>query len=174
MLAAADDYRGPLRALAHCGPQSRDALGRRHTSFMRGGLCRSPHRRRDCQLRAAPATTACSSSDRGMTRAAADPGRLRRSGARRLRRARGGARRGRALATIADPEGKLRIVGYFDRLARTLGVLEDRALGALLGQPIPPAAKHWLELVVELRPYGGTGGPPSFTGWWFDLFRLRQ
>ena len=84
------------------------------------------------------------------------------------------ARRGKALATIADPEGKLRIVGYFDRLARTLGVLSRIARWELLGQPIPPAAKHWLELVVELRPYGGTGGPPSFTGWWFDLFRLRQ
>jgi hypothetical protein len=84
------------------------------------------------------------------------------------------ARRGKALAAIGDPEGKLHVVSYFDRLARTLAVLSKIARYELAGQPIPPAAKHWLELVVELRPYGGTGGPPSFTGWWFDLFRLRQ
>jgi hypothetical protein len=84
------------------------------------------------------------------------------------------ARRGKALAAIADPDGTLRIESYFDRLGRTLGILSKIARWELLGQPIPAAAKHWLSLVVELRPYGGTGGPPSFTGWWFDLFRLRQ
>jgi hypothetical protein len=84
------------------------------------------------------------------------------------------ARRGKLLAAIADPDGKMHVASYFDRLGRTLGVLSKIARWELLGQPIPDAAKHWLELVVELRPYGGTGGPPSFTGWWFDLFRLRQ
>lgn len=84
------------------------------------------------------------------------------------------ARRGKALAPIADPEGKLHLESYFGRLEKTLGVLAKIARWELSGEPLPAEAQRWLDLVVELRPYGGTGGPPSFTGWWFDLFRLRQ
>lgn len=84
------------------------------------------------------------------------------------------ARRGKALAPIVDADGKLRVAEYFGRLERTLGVLSKISRIELSGDPLPPEAQRWLDLVVELRPYGGTGGPPSFTGWWFDLFRLRQ
>jgi len=84
------------------------------------------------------------------------------------------ARRGKALAPIVDPDGKLRVGEYFGRLERTLGVLAKISRLELTGDPLPPEAQRWLDLVVELRPYGGTGGPPSFTGWWFDLFRRRQ
>ena len=84
------------------------------------------------------------------------------------------ARRGKALAPIVDADGKLRVADYFGRLERTLGVLSKISRMELTGDPLPVEAQRWLDLVVELRPYGGTGGPPSFTGWWFDLFRLRQ
>ncbi|MBS2017243.1 MAG: DUF3160 domain-containing protein [Deltaproteobacteria bacterium] len=84
------------------------------------------------------------------------------------------ARRGKALAPLVDPEDVLRLGPYFTRLEKTLGVLSKIARWELSGEPLPAEAKRWLDLVVELRPYGGTGGPPSFTGWWFDLFRLRQ
>lgn len=84
------------------------------------------------------------------------------------------ARRGKTLAPIVDPDDKLRLSEYFTRLEKTLGVLSKIARWELSGEPLPAEAKRWLDLVVELRPYGGTGGPPSFTGWWFDLFRLRQ
>ena len=84
------------------------------------------------------------------------------------------ARRGKDLASLMDPKGGAKVSAYFDRLERTLRILSKIARWELTGQPLPPAMQKWLSLVVELRPYGGTGGPPSFTGWWFDLFRLRQ
>jgi hypothetical protein len=84
------------------------------------------------------------------------------------------ARRGKELAAVVDATGGLNVGAYFARLERTLRVLRAIVAWELAGQPLPRAAARWLSLVVELRPYGGTGGPPSFTGWWFDLFRLRQ
>jgi uncharacterized protein DUF3160 len=84
------------------------------------------------------------------------------------------AQRGKGLVSLLDPVGAAKVGAYFDRLARTLRILSTIARWELTGKPLPKAMQRWLSLVVELRPYGGTGGPPSFTGWWFDLFRLRQ
>ncbi len=61
-------------------------------------------------------------------------------------------------------------------LTRTRGVLRGlRAISAieLANQPLPVEAKRWLAMVVEMRP-GSSDGPPTYSGWYFDLFRRRQ
>jgi hypothetical protein len=61
-------------------------------------------------------------------------------------------------------------------LLRVKAVLRGlRAISAieLANQPLPEAAKRWLAMVVEMRP-GSSDGPPTYSGWYFDLFRRRQ
>jgi len=61
---------------------------------------------------------------------------------------------------------------YFRRLGQTLGVLRAIASNEVAGRALPDEALRFLSMVVESR-FGsrGTGSSPSFTGWYFDLFK---
>ncbi|MFO0603015.1 MAG: DUF3160 domain-containing protein [Polyangiales bacterium] len=77
-----------------------------------------------------------------------------------------------ALDAIGEPPGS----DASSWLDRTRGVLRGlRAISAieLANRPLPDAAKRWLAMVVEMRP-GSSDGPPTYSGWYFDLFRRRQ
>jgi hypothetical protein len=41
----------------------------------------------------------------------------------------------------------------------------------LAGQPLSEAQKKWLSMVVEIVINDGSGAPPTYAGWYFDLFR---
>jgi hypothetical protein len=77
-----------------------------------------------------------------------------------------------ALDALGEPAGS-----DADRwLTRTAGVLRGlRAITAmeLANRPLPVEARRWLAMVVEMRP-GSSDGPPTYSGWYFDLFRRRQ
>ncbi|MFO0748209.1 MAG: DUF3160 domain-containing protein [Myxococcota bacterium] len=83
------------------------------------------------------------------------------------------AERGAAVIPTIDPGDVGHAKAYFTRLAEVLRTL--RAIGAyeLAGQPLPDAARRFLAQVVEMAP-GSSGGPPTYTGWYFDLFQRRQ
>ncbi len=78
----------------------------------------------------------------------------------------------RMMATLGGGSDEER---YFGRLANVLRVL--RAIGAreLDNRPLPDEALRFLSMVVETT-FGtrGTGGSPSFTGWYFDMFHARD
>lgn len=81
----------------------------------------------------------------------------------------------RALEAL-DALGEGQSAGAVAWLQRTRRVL--RGLRAITGfelanRPLTPEASRWLSMVVEMRP-GSSGGPPTFSGWYFDLFRHRQ
>ncbi|MBL8632020.1 MAG: DUF3160 domain-containing protein [Myxococcales bacterium] len=69
-----------------------------------------------------------------------------------------------------DQTGGLR---YFQRLRKVLRVLSVIAQHELEGKPLGIEEKRFLSMVVELRP-GSSSGPPTYTGWYFDLFRKRD
>jgi len=62
-------------------------------------------------------------------------------------------------------------VAYFQRLGRSLKLLRAITGRELENRALPEAALRFLSMVVESK-FGdrGTGGAPSFTGWYFDLF----
>jgi hypothetical protein len=74
------------------------------------------------------------------------------------------ARRGAAALPEARP--------YFERQARVLSVLLAIQELELAGRPLPPEARQFLAMVVEMTP-ATTGSAPTYTGWWFDLFEHR-
>ena len=78
----------------------------------------------------------------------------------------------RALREL-DPRDGTDGRGYFARLARILQVLRRIGDDALAGRPPSPESRRFLSMVVELAP-GNSGAPPTFTGWYFDLFRRRE
>ncbi len=82
------------------------------------------------------------------------------------------AERGAAVWKRLDPADATRGQAYFARLAATLRVLKQIALAELAGHPLSAEAKRFLAMVVEIAP-GGTGGPPTYSGWYYDLFRDR-
>ena len=82
------------------------------------------------------------------------------------------ANRGAALWKRLDPTDGTRGQAYFARLANTLKVLREISLAELAGHPLTSEAKRFLAMVVEVSP-GGTGGPPTYSGWYYDLFRDR-
>jgi hypothetical protein len=82
------------------------------------------------------------------------------------------AERGGATLAALDPTDKLGARAYFARLAKLTRVLATIARHELAGRPLSADEKRFLSMVVEMTP-GGTGGPPTFTGWYFDLFRGR-
>ncbi len=43
----------------------------------------------------------------------------------------------------------------------------------LADRQLTPEAQRWLSMVVEIHP-GSSDGPPTYSGWYFDLFRNRQ
>lgn len=70
----------------------------------------------------------------------------------------------------ADQTGGLR---YFQQLRRVVSVLRIIAQHELQGQPLSVDEKRFLSMVVEMHP-GSSSGPPTYTGWYFDLFRKRD
>ncbi|HSD89155.1 MAG TPA: DUF3160 domain-containing protein, partial [Kofleriaceae bacterium] len=83
------------------------------------------------------------------------------------------AKRGeRALATL-DPADDLKTRAYFKRLADVLGILRSIQADELAGRALTADQRAWLSMVAETTPWT-TGGPPTYTGWWFDLHRHRR
>lgn len=82
------------------------------------------------------------------------------------------ARRGVQAATALDPEDKTAARSYFQRLDRLLAILSVIVDDELAGRTLTANQKRFLSMVVEMAP-GSSGGPPTFTGWYFDLFRKR-
>jgi len=82
------------------------------------------------------------------------------------------ATRGAATLKELDPKDDLGAIAYFAQLetvARVLGVIAKHELE---GRALTQEEKRFLGMVVEMTP-GGTGGPPTYTGWYFDIFRGR-
>jgi hypothetical protein len=82
------------------------------------------------------------------------------------------ARGERAVAGL-DPKDELGARAYFKRLGEVLGVLRAIQLDELAGRPLTADQKAFLSMVAETTPWT-TGGPPTYTGWWFDLHRKRR
>jgi hypothetical protein len=82
------------------------------------------------------------------------------------------ARRGSAAMKQLDPTDFTRARAYFDRLGKVLSVFLAISNDELAGRPLSVEEKRFLAMPVELVPMS-TGGPPSYTGWYFDLFRER-
>jgi hypothetical protein len=59
---------------------------------------------------------------------------------------------------------------YFERLGAILAVLRRIASDELAGRALTDDEKRFLSMVVEMVP-GSTGGPPTFTGWYLEMFR---
>jgi hypothetical protein len=62
---------------------------------------------------------------------------------------------------------------------RVIGMLRDIAAAEARGASLSEPQKRWLGMVSENIPkdgYGGgdSGGPPKWTGWYFDLFEDRE
>jgi hypothetical protein len=74
-----------------------------------------------------------------------------------------------AMAEIGDDAA----VAYFARVGRIMRVLERIAEHQLAGVPLTKAQQRFLSMVAEMRE-GSSGGPPAFTGWYFDLFEARS
>lgn len=85
----------------------------------------------------------------------------------------GYADRGARALRELDPRDETDGRGYFARLSRILQVLRRIGDDELAGRPPSPEARRFLSMVVELAP-GNSGAPPTFTGWYFDLFRRRE
>lgn len=82
------------------------------------------------------------------------------------------ARRGAAMAAIFENEGE-GARAYFTRLGEIASTLATIARHELEGRALSDAERRFLSMVVEMTP-GGTGEPPTYTGWYFDLFRKRE
>lgn len=79
------------------------------------------------------------------------------------------ADRGAEAAGVIDPDGRSRAKVYFEKLGRTLRVLSAISRDELSGKPLSAEARRFLSLVIEMKP-GSSAGPPSYDGWYFDLF----
>lgn len=82
------------------------------------------------------------------------------------------AERGDRAMRELDPKDTLQTRAYFARLAKTLKVLRTIALDELAGRALTPDELRFLSMVAEYRP-PGTGGGPTYTGWYYELFRDR-
>lgn len=81
--------------------------------------------------------------------------------------------RGETAAALIDEADRTGARGYFAQLKKTLRVLRAISVAELTNQPLSAAAKNFLGMVAEMTPES-TGSEPTFTGWYFDLFRRRQ
>jgi len=83
------------------------------------------------------------------------------------------ARRGETVMKELDPKDTLGAAAYFARLEKTLETLRVIAVDELAGRALAPEEKRFVSMVAEFQP-AGTGGPATYTGWYFDLFRDRM
>ncbi|HUJ57131.1 MAG TPA: DUF3160 domain-containing protein [Kofleriaceae bacterium] len=83
------------------------------------------------------------------------------------------AERGSRAAALLDPSDTTHVKAYFDRTAAVLHILQTIVADELAGRPLTTSEQHWLGQVAELSVIddpGMTGHPPSYEGWYFDLF----
>lgn len=83
------------------------------------------------------------------------------------------ARRGDTVLSELDPGDVVGARDYFARLSRTLRVLRTIVDDELAGRALSPDQRRFLSMVAEFHP-PSTGGPATYTGWYFDLFRSRR
>ncbi len=83
------------------------------------------------------------------------------------------ADRGKRAMAILDRDDALGARSHYDRQAIVLGVLRRIQNDELADRELTGDERGFLSMVAEMEP-GTTGGPPSYTGWWFDMFRLRE
>jgi hypothetical protein len=82
------------------------------------------------------------------------------------------AARGAKVLAAIDPEGRTKSLAYFQRTLKTLSVLKAISERELANSPLSDEMKSFLSMIAELEP-GTTGGPPVYSGWFFDLFYTR-
>ncbi|HEX3761312.1 MAG TPA: DUF3160 domain-containing protein [Kofleriaceae bacterium] len=83
------------------------------------------------------------------------------------------AERGEMAMAALDADGSLGGARYFTQLATVLTVLMEIQDTELADRPLSANQRAFLSMVAEMEP-GTTGGPPTYTGWWFDMFRHRE
>lgn len=83
------------------------------------------------------------------------------------------SRRGAAVMATLDPSDALGTRAYFDRLSRTLRGLAAIVADELAGRALSPEQRRFISMVAEFHP-PSTGGPATYSGWYFDLFRSRR
>jgi hypothetical protein len=83
------------------------------------------------------------------------------------------AKRGESAMAELDADGSLGARAYFQRIAKILGVLRTIQTDELAARPLTGDERSFLSMIAEMQP-GTTGNPPSYTGWWFDMFRGRE
>lgn len=82
------------------------------------------------------------------------------------------ARRGAAMMAEVDPSDKTMTKSYFSNLETIAKVLATISRHELEGRDLTGDEQNFLGMVVEMVP-GSTGSLPTYTGWYFDLFRNR-
>ncbi len=82
------------------------------------------------------------------------------------------ARRGEQAIASLDPADVTSGLSYFRRIGKLFEVFSVIVEDELQGKPLSVEQKRFLSMVVEMAP-GSSGGPPTYTGWYFDLFRQR-
>lgn len=80
--------------------------------------------------------------------------------------------RGAAALKKIDPSGSTGAEKYLTRFSDIVRVVRAIVECELANRPLTKQMKIFLSQVAELRQ-GGTGGPPTYTGWYFDLFFRR-
>jgi hypothetical protein len=83
------------------------------------------------------------------------------------------AERGKRAMAVLDADGALGGAAYFTQLSQVLSVLAEIQDTELGDRPLTTDQRAFLSMVAEMQP-GMTGAPPSYTGWWFDMFRHRE
>jgi hypothetical protein len=83
------------------------------------------------------------------------------------------ATRGEKAMAVLDPDDALGARSYFSRLGKILGILRTIQRDELADRALTSDEREFLSMIAEMEP-GTTGGPPTYTGWWFDMFRHRE
>lgn len=70
------------------------------------------------------------------------------------------------------------VVPGYAGLERVVSMLRDIAVTEISGAALSEPQRRWLAMVAEHVPVGGYGGdsgaPPTWTGWYFDMFEDRE
>jgi hypothetical protein len=82
------------------------------------------------------------------------------------------ADRGAAAIGELDPADASKARATFTSLGRVLRVLDVIAKDELAGRALSEDEQRFLAMILEMAP-GSSGGPPTYTGWYFDLFPSR-
>jgi hypothetical protein len=83
------------------------------------------------------------------------------------------AKRGERAMAELDADGSLGARAYFARVGTILGVLRTIQTDELADRALTSDERSFLSMIAEMQP-GTTGNAPSYTGWWFDMFRHRE